>query len=84
MCETRDLGIKWSHWHSLIFECNVRIDVRYVCPKDVKNVLVQQARSVYWKKWAAKRAAPEDERCQKIGNGRRMGAEETLRHRLVG
>ena len=38
MCETRDLGI----------------DMRYVCQKDVKNMLVQKARSVYWKRWAAK------------------------------
>ena len=28
--------------------------MRYVCPKDVKKMLVQQARSVYWKMWAAK------------------------------
>ena len=28
--------------------------MRYVCPKDVKKMLVQQARSVYWKKLAAK------------------------------
>ena len=28
--------------------------MRYVCPKDVKRMLVQQTRSVYWKKWAAK------------------------------
>ena len=28
--------------------------MRYVCPKDVKKMLVQQARSVHWKKWAAK------------------------------
>ena len=54
MCETRDLGIKWPHWYALIFEGNVRIDMRYVCPKDVKKMLVQQARSVHWKKWAAK------------------------------
>ena len=46
MCETRDLGIKWP-------QC-VRVDMRYVCPKDVKKMLVQQARSVYWKKRAAK------------------------------
>ena len=39
MCETRDLGIKW---------------LRNACPKDVKNMLLQQARKVYWKKWAAK------------------------------
>ena len=54
MCETRDLGIKWPHWHTLIFEGQVRTDMRYVCPKDVKKMLLQQARSVYWKKWAAK------------------------------
>ena len=28
--------------------------MRYVCSKDVKKMLVQQARSVCWKKWAAK------------------------------
>ena len=27
--------------------------MRLVCPKDVKKMLVQTARSVYWKKWAA-------------------------------
>ena len=54
MCETCDLGIKWPHWYTLLFEGEVRIDLRYVCPKDVKKMLLQQARSVYWKKWAAK------------------------------
>ena len=33
MCETRDLGITLPHWHTLIFEVEVRIDMRYVCPK---------------------------------------------------
>ena len=28
--------------------------MRYVCPKDVKKMLLQQARTVYWKKLAAK------------------------------
>ena len=28
--------------------------MRYVCPKDVKKMLLQRARTVYWKKWAAK------------------------------
>ena len=28
--------------------------MRYVCPKDVKKMLVQRARSENWKKWAAK------------------------------
>ena len=33
--ETRDLGIKWPQWHTLIFELQVRVDMRDVCPKDV-------------------------------------------------
>ena len=28
--------------------------MRYVCPKDVKKMLLQQARTVCSKKWAAK------------------------------
>ena len=54
MCETRDLGIKSPHWHTLIFGNDIKIDMRFVCPKDVKKMLVQTARSVDWKKWAAK------------------------------
>ena len=54
MCETTDLGIKWPHWQTLIFEGDRRIDMRHVCPKDVKKMLLQQARTVYWKKSAAK------------------------------
>ena len=38
MCETRDLGIMWPHRHALIFEGVRRIDMRYVCPKDVKKM----------------------------------------------
>ena len=33
--------------------------MRYVCPRDVKKMLVQGARSVYWKKWAAKHEQEE-------------------------
>ena len=54
MRETRDLGIKWSCWHTLVFSNEITIDMRYVCPKDVKKMLVQSARSVHWKTWAAK------------------------------
>ena len=53
MRETRDLGIKWPHWHTLMFSDELKIDMRFVCPKDVKKILMQRARSVYWKKWAA-------------------------------
>ena len=31
------LGIKWPHWHTLIFEGEVRIDMRYVCSKGCKE-----------------------------------------------
>ena len=54
MRENRDLGKKWPHWHTLIFSNDTKIDMRFVCPKDVKKILVQRARSVYWKTWAAK------------------------------
>ena len=30
------------------------MDMRYVCPKDVKKMLLKQARSTSWKQWAAK------------------------------
>ena len=29
MCETRDLGIKWPHWHTLIFGNDTKIDMRF-------------------------------------------------------
>ena len=35
-CEIGDLGIKWSQWHTLIFEGQAQVDMRHVCPKDVK------------------------------------------------
>ena len=54
MCETRDLGSKRPHWHTLVFSDETKIDMRFVRPRDVKKMLVQRARSLYWKKWAAK------------------------------
>ena len=59
MCETRDLGVKWPHGHTLIFEGDRRIDMRHVCPKKVKKMLLQQGRTVSWKKRAAKREHDE-------------------------
>ena len=53
LCETRDLGIKWPQWHTLLVEGQVAADMRAVCPKDVKKMFLKQARTVYWKKWAA-------------------------------
>ena len=54
MCETRYLGIKWPQRHTLTFERQVRVYVRYVCPEDVKKILLGQARSAIWREWAAK------------------------------
>ena len=31
MCQTRDLGIKWPHWHTVIFSNDTEIDMRCVC-----------------------------------------------------
>ena len=53
-CETRDVGIKWPQWHVLILEGQVRVEMRYACPKNVKKMLFNQARTFYWKKWAAR------------------------------
>ena len=58
-CETRDLGIAWPHWHTLIFEEEIRIGMRCVCPQDVKHMLLQRAGTDYWKKWAAKHEIEE-------------------------
>ena len=52
--ETCDLGIKWPQWHTLMFSDEIKIDMRFVCPKDVKKMLVQKARSVNWKKVGSK------------------------------
>ena len=59
MCETRDLGFKWPQWHTLTFEGEIRVDMRYACPKDVTKMLLQRARTVCWKKWAAKHEIEE-------------------------
>ena len=56
-------GHQVPHWHTLVFEGDRRIDMRYVCGKDVKKMLLQQARSVYWKKWAAKHECEELKEC---------------------
>ena len=55
MCENRDSGVKCTQWHTLIFEGQARVDMRYVCPKNVKKMLLGQARSTYWRKWAEAR-----------------------------
>ena len=38
-CETRDFGIKWPQWHTLLFEGQVPVDIRVVCPQDAKTML---------------------------------------------
>ena len=53
MREARDLGIKWPQWHTLMFE-EQALDMRVICPQDVKNMLLKHARMVCWKKWATK------------------------------
>ena len=50
MRETRDLDISWPQWHTLLFEAEVAVDVRVVCPQDVKKMQLKQARMVHWKR----------------------------------
>ena len=45
MRKTRDLGMKWPLWRSLLFEEQVAVDMRVVCPPDVKKMLFKQART---------------------------------------
>ena len=30
MCETRDLGMKWPRWHTLVLRNEITIDMRFV------------------------------------------------------
>ena len=30
-CETRDMGIKWPYWHTLVFGDETKLDMIYVC-----------------------------------------------------
>ena len=53
MCETRDLGIKWLQWHTLVFELQEKVDMRVVYPKDAEKMFLQQAKSTCWRNWAA-------------------------------
>ena len=59
------------------------VDMRYVCPKDVKKMLLGQARSTHWRKWAAKHENEESKEGFWLEPARRLDAEKTLRHRLV-
>ena len=102
-------GHQAAHWHTLIFEDERRIDMRYAGPKDVQKMLLQQVRTALeevgnqarkrrFEGWdlvgaACGLVAQENEgrldgktsKCrQKTGYGRRLGAEETFRHWLVG
>ena len=57
--ETRDLGIKWPQWHTLMLEEQVAVDMRVVCPQDAKNMLLKQARMVYRRKYVGKHGCEE-------------------------
>ena len=46
MCETRGMGIKWPLWLSLLFVVLLVVDMRMVCPQDVKKMLLKHARYV--------------------------------------
>ena len=54
MCETRDWGVKWPYWHTLMFDGQETVDMRVVCPQGVKKMLLTQARTVYWRRWTVR------------------------------
>ena len=59
VCETRELSIMWPQWHTRMFEGQEKVDMRVVCPQDVKNMLLQQAKTTYWRRWAAQHECEE-------------------------
>ena len=76
MKKTRNLGIKWPHWHALMFSDEMKIDM--LSERCLKKMLVQRARSVYWKKWAAKHGF-SGIKSQEDFFGRWVDAKETVR-----
>ena len=52
-------AIKWPQWYTFLFEAQVAVDMRVVCPQDVKHMLLKQAKMVYWKRWAVKQECEE-------------------------
>ena len=87
-CETRDLGFRWPHWHTLVFSDETKLDLRHVCPRDVKKILVQRARSGYRKKWAAKHELEELKEGARLEPGlallrRKVREKGTDKHRNV-
>ena len=59
VCETRDLGIKWPQWHTLLFDGQCRVDMIFVCLRDVKKMLLKQIRTTCWKKLASRHECEE-------------------------
>ena len=59
-CETRDLGIKWPPWHTMLFEGQVTVEKEIgVCPAGPKHMLLKQEKMDQWKRWAAKHECEE-------------------------
>ena len=65
-CETRDLGIKWPHWHTLPFEGRVAVDMREICPQDATNMLQGQA--------CIGRNGQQSTECEELKEGSAAGA----------
>ena len=54
------LGIRWPQWHTLMFSDEIQIDMEIgFVRKMFEKMLIQRARSVFWKKWAAKHGYEE-------------------------
>ena len=71
--------IKSPQWHTLIFEEQVEVDMRVVCPQDVKMMLMTQAWMVYWKKWVAKYQCEASKRRSVAGANPRCVTKEDQR-----
>ena len=71
--QTRDLGIKWPQWHTLLCEEQVKVDMRVVCRQDVTKMLVKQAK---------KGAATHE--CEELRGGVWLDPSQVMPRRKIG
>ena len=69
MCESRDFGIQWPQQQNLLFEVQMAVDMRVVCPQDVMKMLLRAARMACWKNCAD--TSPNNEGKEKLCSERR-------------
>ena len=52
--QMRDLGWKWPSWSTMISEEGLVMDLREICPDDLKQMALRDSERNMWKRWCAK------------------------------